>query len=353
MPTIQSIRISPVSFRLKTPFVTAAGQKSETHNVSIALTLDDGTCGIAEASSSIAMPKESQTNLTSALRQLIPELRGRRIEEVRELISTTWRLQAIHPTAAAAMECALLDAYTRSLKISLASHFGGKLDSVETDLTLSVAEPQVLFKRAKAAAKKGFRRLKVKVSGVSAVLDHARMAAVHKGAPRALLVADGNQGFRLSQALDFLHQLKRSQISIAFFEQPFQKHDLRSMKLLRQRTHVPIFADEAVLSVADAVRVFDANAADGVIVKVAKSGLLGACEIIQICRRLNKRVGIGCMEESKAGLAASVHLACGTGAFEWVDLDSVFLLSERGVRGGFHIRGPNLSVKGIGAGIGI
>jgi hypothetical protein len=52
------------------------------------------------------------------------------------------------------------------------------------------------------------------------------------------------------------------------------------------------------------------------------------------------------------GLAASVHLACGTGVFEWVDLDSVFLLEAKPPRGGFKIRGAQLSVAGSGPGIG-
>jgi L-Ala-D/L-Glu epimerase len=179
------------------------------------------------------------------------------------------------------------------------------------------------------------------------------LQAVHKEAPRASLVADGNQGFVLSQAVDLAHRVKRAQIPLLFLEQPFPKHDLRSMRHFRQRTHLPVFADEAVLSVADAVRLFEAEAADGLNIKVAKSGLLGALDIIHIAQRFKKRLAIGCMEESKLGLAASVHLACGTGAFEWVDLDSVFLLEGRPPRGGFQMKGPKYSVQGIRAGIGM
>src|SRR6185369_16593383 len=124
------------------------------------------------------------------------------------------------------------------------------------------------------------------------------------------------------------HRLKREQIAITFLEQPFRKHDLRAMRVFRQRTHIPLFADEAVLSAADAVRLFESEAADGINIKVAKSGLLGALDIIHIAQRFKKRLAIGCIEESKLGLAASVHLACGTGAFEWADLDSVFLLES-------------------------
>jgi L-alanine-DL-glutamate epimerase-like enolase superfamily enzyme len=353
MPIIQTIDIKPVSFKLKKAFVTAGGEKSETHNVQIALTLADGTRGLAEASSSIAMPTESQENMIKALKSMIPELRGKPIENYRELVATSWRLQALHPTAAAAMECAILDAYARTLHQSLADFLGGKSTSIETDLSLSLADPPELLKAAREAVKKGFKRLKVKLGGSSPVEDLERIKAVRQGAPHAVLVADGNQGFGLSQATDFAHRLRRAQIPIAFLEQPFRKHDLRTMRLFRQRTHIPVFADEAVLSAADAVRLFEAEAADGVNIKVAKSGLLGALDIIHIAQRFKKRLAIGCMEESKLGLAASVHLACGTAAFEWVDLDSVFLLEPVSLRGGFLIKGPKYSVEGIHSGIGM
>ena len=353
MPAIRSIDVKPVTFKLKQPFVTAGGEKSETHNVQITVHLEDGTCGISEASSSIAMPTESQENMAKSLKSLIPELYGKPIENYRELVATAWRLQALHPTAAAAMECAILDAYTRTLKQPLADFLGGKSVTIETDLTLSLNAPKDLHKLAREAVKKGFRRLKVKLSGISPSEDLARMQAVRKGAPRALLVADGNQGFGLSQAVDFVHRMRRAQVPMVFLEQPFRKHDLRAMRFLRERTRVPVFADEAVLTAADAVRVFEADAADGVNVKVAKSGLLGALDIIHIAQRFKKRLAIGCMEESKAGLAASVHLACGTGAFEWVDLDSVFLLEPTAQRGGFLMKGPKYSVKGVGPGTGL
>lgn len=353
MPHVQSIRIQPVSFKLKRPFVTAAGQKTETHNVHITLLLDDGTRGIAEASSSIAMPQESQANMLAALQNLIPELRGRPIEQYRDLIAACWRLEARHPTAAAAMECALLDAYSRVLQQPLWEFLGGKTAAIESDLTFSVSPPPELYKQARQAVQQGFRFLKVKVSGQSPALDAERLAAVHKGAPRAKLVADGNQGFNLSHAVDFLHRLKRMGVPLVFLEQPFPKHDLRSMRLLRERNRVPVFADEAVVSASDAVRAFEAQAVDGVNIKVAKCGLLGALDIIHLAQRFKKRLAIGCMEESKAGLAASVHLACGTGAFEWIDLDSVFLMDQPLIHGGFQMKGPKYSVRGIRRGTGL
>ncbi len=351
-PAIQSIEIKPVSFALKNPFVTAAGHKNRTDNVQIALRLSNGIVGRAEASSSIAMPGESSAAMQRVLQSLIPELRGRPIGEYRTLVDDCWRQQPYHPTATAAMECALIDAFTKWKRQPLYRFLGDQSQAVETDFTLSVGEPGVLAKAAKKAAAKGFKRLKVKLSGRAAI-DLERIRAVHQAAPHCQLVADGNQGFSLSQALLWAQRVERDKIPVLFLEQPFPRHDLRAARLFRGRQHLPIWADESVRNAAEAVRVLSAEAADGVNVKIAKSGLLGALDIIRIAKRFKKKLGIGCMEESKLGLAASVHLACGAGVFDWVDLDSVFLLDARPVRGGFSMQGPKLSVKGIGPGIGL
>ena len=52
---------------------------------------------------------------------------------------------------------------------------------------------------------------------------------------------------------------------------------------------------------------------------------------------------IGCISESAAGLAPIVALACGTGAFDYVDLDSHLLVASPPGRPGFRTRGDRLS----------
>lgn len=351
-PVIQTIALELVSFPFKTAFVTAAGHKQRTDNVQIALTLSNGTVGRAEASSSIALVSESQTNMRRILAAMIPELRGQSIDNYKTIVGMIWRISRFHPTAAAAMECALLDAVARTRKQSLAAFLGSAHASIETDLTLSVGEPAVMAAQARAAARRGFRKFKVKLAGMP-TKDLERLQAVHRAVPKARLVADGNQGFRLMQALDFAQALRRAQIPIVFFEQPFARLDHKAMRAFRKRTKIPIFADEAVLTVADAIRLFEAEAADGINIKVAKSGLLGALDLIHIAQRFKKRLAIGCMEESKLGLAASVHLACGTGVFEWVDLDSFFLLNVKAPAGGFRVKGPTFSIDSTRRGIGL
>ena len=124
MPVIQTIDIKPVSFKLKNPFITAGGRKTETHNVQIAA---DAVRRHARAGGSFLVDRHAERipgKYDPGLKSIIPELHGKPIENYRELVATAWRLQSFHPTAAAAMECAILDAYTRTLDQPLANFLG-------------------------------------------------------------------------------------------------------------------------------------------------------------------------------------------------------------------------------------
>src|SRR5688572_25767715 len=110
MPTIQHIRLAPVSFKLRQPFITSQGKKTKTHNLQVTVVLSNGVYGVAEGSSSIAMPGETQANMERAIKELVPELREKNINDYKALVQSCWRLQPFHPTAVAALESALIDA---------------------------------------------------------------------------------------------------------------------------------------------------------------------------------------------------------------------------------------------------
>ena len=90
-------------------------------------------------------------------------------------------------------------------------------------------------------------------------------------------------------------------------------------------------------------------------VKLAKCGLFGALEIIRRSKIAETRLMIGCMAESAIGLSPSVALACGTGAFDFADLDSHLLVISPACRPGFSTHGAKLSVHPTrpGSGVGL
>ena len=68
-----------------------------------------------------------------------------------------------------------------------------------------------------------------------------------------------------------------------------------------------------------------------------KSGIAGSLEIISLCRSAGLGMMLGCMLETRLGIAAAAQIAAGTGAFLHCDLDSHRLLAPiDGLRGGFQ-----------------
>ena len=125
------------------------------------------------------------------------------------------------------------------------------------------------------------------------------------------------------------------------------------MKFVKEHSPVPVAADEAVFTSFDAFKLAKEEAVDVINIKLARSGLLDALNIIAVAKAAGLELMLGCMLELNVGLAFSVHLACGVGEFSYIDLDSHALLSHLPFKGSFEVKGPKLVVKNIKKGIGI
>jgi len=341
MTAITKVELIPLDLPMRRPFVTARGSKNVSHNLRVVVHLEDGTDGCGEASESLAWAHEKRPNFTRAL--LDVKLAGAEIGTYRRLSEKAWGIAGRHPAAAAALECALLDAYTRSRGISLWKWFGGKRRSVTTSLTISAWPASTAARAARVAAKSGFRRLKIKLTGKDTEDDFSRLLAVHRAAPKAALWLDGNQGFTAEQAVRFCARARSKRLPVRLFEQPVDRMDWEGLARIERESKIPVVADESARSLSDARQIIRRRAASVINVKLAKCGVAGALEIIRLARKADIRLMIGCMAESAAGLWPSVALACGTGAFHYSDLDSHLLVVSPPGPAGFRTRGNRLS----------
>lgn len=351
--SIQKILIRPWNLPLERPFVTALGLKTMSPNVLVAVRLSGGAEGYGEASSSLALPHQTQDKMIGSLERLARKLRGADARNFGPLIRAAWNWESSFPTAVSALECALLDALTRAWKIPLYQFFGGSQTELDTTFTISAWAPEVSGAVARSQTREGFELFKVKIGSGDFQEDLKRVKAVARAAPKAALLLDANQGFSGTRALAFLKACRKSGVKALAVEQPVSKHDWKTMSRLNRLSPVPVLADESVQSPADALRAVREKACSLINVKLAKSGVWGGLDICSIARAQGLKLMIGCMNESPVGLSFSVHLACGTGFFTFVDLDSDVLLKKTPVSGGFRRRGQEVSVRGMGPGTGI
>ncbi|MBI1953850.1 MAG: dipeptide epimerase [Candidatus Omnitrophica bacterium] len=344
--------IIPLKLSMRQSFVTSLGEKRESRNLLVALKLDNGAIGLGEASSSLAWPKDTPRAMTPLLRKAAAGLLGNEIRNLKSLVGITWEICAQHPAAAAALECALWDAYARAQRVPLWRMLGGRKRSVTTSLTLSAWPPARAALAARRAYRLGFRRLKVKVTGRDLDEDIRRVAAVHRAAPRARLWVDANQGFQTRQAIRFALAVKKMGLPVGLFEQPVFKGDVEGLARVQQEGKIPVAADESARTVKEVTALIQRRAVSAINLKLAKTGLWGSLKIVGLAQKAGVRLMIGCMAESAIGLAPSVHLACGTGAFRYVDLDSHLLVVSPPCRSGFVTRGAQLLVHPTSPGCG-
>ena len=237
------------------------------------------------------------------------------------------RLDAIAPgntAAKAAVDIAIYDLLSKRERKPLHKYLGGtRGDSVLTDMTIGIESKEVTVKRARKHYKEGFRALKIKV-GLDLEDDIRRVAAVRDAVgPKVQLRVDANQGYSVEQAVRFCEAMKT--IDVVLVEQPVKAEDYAGLKKVKDRSPVPIMADECVKDVADAKRVIRDRAVDLINIKLMKSaGIYDAITINRLAEGAGIGTMVGCMGEIQLSIAAGLHFVLSSDNIKYADLDSHF-----------------------------
>ncbi len=345
MPAIAHVSASIREVPLRHPFVTArdAAPRTVTRPVRIEVTLEDGRVGIGEAVPVQYVTGETQDTVLAAVGEARAVLVG---QDALRLGALTQQLAEALPTshsARAGIEMALHDLGAKLAGCSLWHRFGGVAASVRTDITLSIGAD--VEERVAEAVAQGFDVIKVKV-GPDIDDDIRQLARIATAAPGIRVRIDANQAFAPREALDLIARTQALDIRLEVVEQPVPARDLDALAEVSASSAVPVFADEAVRTPAEAYQVLTRTGVHGINVKLMKSGVSGALDIIALTRAAGRRLMIGCMLETRLGVGFSVAFACGTGAFQHVDLDGHLLVAEERANAFFDEEGPDLRPRG-------
>ena len=188
--------------------------------------------------------------------------------------------------------------------------------SVRTSYTIAIGAPEEMLARARAAS--AFGTLKVKL-GFDGDLELARRLKLEL--PDTTFRYDVNEGWDRERAAAALAVLE--DLDAELVEQPLPASDAEGMLWLKERTHVPLLADEAVLTLDDLDAVGEAlrrrrgqARQDGRHRQLLRPHLR--------VHRARAARPVGCMIESSLGIAAALQVA---GLADYVDLDGALLLA--------------------------
>jgi len=138
----------------------------------------------------------------------------------------------------------------------------------------------------------------------------------------AIFRVDANAGWSTETAIRKIPLLK--ELGVEMIEQPLAKDDWGGMKILYEKSPLPLFADESCVFEQDVEKCHQHF--HGINIKLTKcSGITPAQRMINKARTLGMNVMMGCMNECTIGSAAIAHFLP---QLDFVDMDGPLLLKE-------------------------
>ncbi len=347
---ILDVSYKPVRIYLKKRF-EIANENYSYCDVTLVKISAQNCYGIGEAAPDESVTGENIVTVKNSLSKFRATLIGREVSDVPSIMHDLDKLVSGNNTAKAGIDIALYDLLGKFKNKSVVSLLGGKGRSKETFITIGISSAKQSMEEAVFYKEKGFKSLKIKV-GLDSEKDETRLRRIREVVGENIkIVVDANQGYSVGDAIAFSRKI--NDIGISFIEQPIKANDITGLKKVREASDIPIMADESLKSIEDLRRMLRIGAVDLINIKLMKSGGISKCaEIAELAEENGIGVMIGCMDETKVGVAAGMHFALTYENVGTVDLDSHLTHRNEVTYGGVSTSdGKNTIYKSKGLGL--
>ncbi len=321
---VAGLTIYSLAIPLRVKFKHALAERIGSEPIIVRLELANHVVGHGEAQPRTYVTGESNADVLKTIQDVfVPILLELRPTCFGDAIEAAANLPIVAPdgrpitAARAAVEIALLDAYSRAFGRSLASvagyleetHLGqpGSTSTARFGVVISSMDPgriQSLVRKTRWAR---IGHFKLKVGDAD---DGARLDATVRALDRKLtngkvtLVLDANAAWTLDEATEKLRAWQH--LPITCVEQPLAKDAGKDWGELARRTSLPLMPDESLVTPDDAEAMIVQQAAGWFNIRIAKNGgLLPSLQLAVLARRHGIAVRLGCMVGETSILSAA------------------------------------------------
>ncbi|KAK1384085.1 Dipeptide epimerase [Heracleum sosnowskyi] len=342
---VRSAERRELNVSLINPITIAKSKFEKVENVAIRIELSDGSVGWGEAPTLRPITAEDQplamakvAEACEVMKRIPAMTLGAALGEICGILHGH-----AYASARAGVEMALIDSVANSIGMPLWRIFGGASNTVTTDMTIPIVSSSEAAQLASQYRKRGFKTLKLKV-GKDLNKDIEVLQAVRAAHPECMLILDANEGYNSTEAIQVLETLHDLELTPVLFEQPVHRDDWEGLghvtRIAKEKYGVSVAADESCRGLADVKKILEGNLADAINIKLAKLGVLGALEIIELAQASGLHLMIGGMVETRLAVGFAGQLVAGLGCFKFIDLDAPHHLSEDPVLEGCEVSGP-------------
>ena len=308
---ISQIKTFDVAFKLRKPLQIAKMVRERSSNTIVKVETDEGINGYGEATFAHFFAGETQDSVRSAVDKfLAPGLIGKDPMNILSSVDEMDRTIAGNPFAKAAVEMALWDIKGKALGVPVYTLLGGfRRKSIPVAHSVSFGPPSEMVEQAIEHINQGFKTLKIYCGRETPESDLERIRQIRKAIGDEIhLYAEFNQRLSFKTALGLLPGLE--ELRILFLEQPLATHLFKEMRILRERSSIPIALDETVFTPQDVVRAKIEGLADIVNIYVLKAGgILNAKKALDVSEAVGLDAFVGSLNELGISTMAGAHLS--------------------------------------------
>ena len=276
----------------------------------------DGISGYGEATHNPYYENTEIEKMATKLESLRFEIEKELPENPKSFWQKMQPLLIDFPFALCALDVAIHDWFARKAGMPLYQFWGLNLKNIpKTSFTLGIDTPENMIQRMEEMP---WDCYKIKLG----TQNDIQLVTTLREHTKAKFRVDANCAWTAAETIEKSHQLK--ELGVEFIEQPLPAEAVEDMKVLKEKSALPIIADESCKNLADVESC--AMQFHGINIKLMKcGGITPALKMIAKGRELGLQVMAGCMTESSIGISNLCQLAP---LLDAIDADGAMLLKN-------------------------
>ncbi len=335
---ITGLELERYDLELSEPYTIAYETISSATNFVLRLQTDKGKIeGFGCAAPDVPVTGETPDDVQRQFEDVLkPLLQDRDPFNYNRIIHELRMEDSIKSSVLNMVDNALFDLVAKYAGVPLYKYLGGFRESIPTSVTIGILPLEETIQKADQFIEQGFYIIKLK-GGVDMEEDIEKLRIVRKKYPKIRLRFDGNQGYKLEEAIHFATEI--GDVNIEIFEQPMATRHEHKFSELTDQIQQPVMADESLKTLKDSFRLAKNNRVDMINVKLMKvGGIQEGLNINSVAKSAGYEVMVGCLDECQLGISAGLHFALSRRNIEFADLDSHLDFTHDPYPGLFHLK---------------
>lgn len=273
----------PYELKLKIPFETSKGKISERKGFIISLKSQSGKTGIGDVAPLSEFGSETYEQAERRISPMKIAMRAG-IEDIRKSLKDLLSVFNSHPALKHGLEQAIIYLICNERNKTIAELLELKLKKeISVNAAIGFQNPDEAVSSARKFVDEGFTTLKIKTGKENFDDDFDIIKAIRESVGEDIKIRiDSNGKWTVEQAAEYLNRLQ--EFSIEYAEQPVNTID--EFKEIKNKTSVPLAADESIRNFETAQKFILEKAIDFVILKpMMLGGIIPTLDIIELAEK--------------------------------------------------------------------